>query len=129
MVLGLGAVWVSSRTTGLSTWWIGPEARPASVLVSVIPFVLPTAVVIGVLAGARHMAWLGLAASLSTAAVGIGDLNRVAAYGIVELALAAGGLLVTVAAFAGTYRRSPTGIDGADAGADRSDPAVDEAGR
>lgn len=129
MVLGLGAVWVSSRTTGLSTWWIGPEARPASVFVSVLPLVLPTAVVIGVLAGARHMAWLGVAASLATAAVGIGDLGRVAAYGIVELALAAGGLLVTLAAFAGTYRRAPISGAGTDADADRGDPAVDEAGR
>jgi hypothetical protein len=129
VVFGLGAVWVSSRTTGLSTWWIGPEARPASVLVSVIPFVLPTAVMIGVLAGTRHMAWLGIAASLATAAVGIGDLGRVAAYGIVELALAGGGLLIALAAFAGTYRRSPMGDDGADADADRGDPAVDEAGR
>ncbi|MFM7252504.1 MAG: hypothetical protein ACKO27_05500 [Ilumatobacteraceae bacterium] len=122
VVLGLGAVWVSSRTTGLSTWWIGPEARPASVFVSMLPFVLPLAVVIGVLAGARRIAWLGIAAALATAAVGVGDLGRVEAYGIVELVLACGGLLVSLAAFTGTYRRD----------ADRhrdGDPADDTAGR
>lgn len=108
VTVGLGAVWVSSRTTGMSTWWLGPEARPVSPLVNALPFVLPLAVVTGALLGARHMAWLGVLAAMATAAVGIGDLGRVAGYAVAELALAVGGLLVSLASRAGTYRTAPT---------------------
>src|SRR5690348_13406726 len=35
------AVWVSARTTGLSTWWLGPEADPKPFLLNLLPFVVP----------------------------------------------------------------------------------------
>ncbi|MFZ9628092.1 MAG: hypothetical protein ACO3C1_01925 [Ilumatobacteraceae bacterium] len=107
-VVSLAAVWVSSRTTGLSTWWLGPEARPASPVVTALPFVLPLLAVLAAFGGMRRASWIGVAASLATAAIAIGDLGRVAAYGGVELTVAAATLLVSVASFAGMYRAEST---------------------
>ena len=32
------AVWVSSRNTGLSTWWLGPESQPRFLLINLLPW-------------------------------------------------------------------------------------------
>ena len=39
---GFAAVWFSSRTTGLSTWWLGPESSP-SVHYNLVPFITQAA--------------------------------------------------------------------------------------
>lgn len=101
---GFVAVWVSSRNTGLSTWWLGPEVRPRPLVLSLVPLVLPIFVAVLAL---RRVAWVpfgGIVAAAASAAIGAGDLGRVNGYAAVELALAAGGLAVSLASFAGMYR-------------------------
>jgi hypothetical protein len=107
VVAGFAAVWYSSRITGFSTWWLGPESEPRFIGVSLLPFVAPLAMVAGGLRGARRLPLLGLAASAWCAAFGIGDLGRVNDYAAVELLIAAGAAAVSVASFAGLVRSIP----------------------
>jgi len=102
--LGFSVTWKASRDIGLSTWWLGPLGEPRPVYVTVLPFAAPSVVLAGVLGGVRHLPWLGLVAAAATAAVGVGDIGRVNDLAIVELALAAGGAAVSLAALAGRLR-------------------------
>jgi hypothetical protein len=110
IVLGFAAVWNSSVKVGLSAWWLGPRSAPRLILISLIPFVLPVAVVSAAIARMRYLPFLGIVASAATAAVAAGDLGRVPGIAAIEFALAAAGLAVSVAALSGMYRadRSPT---------------------
>jgi hypothetical protein len=104
---GFAAVWYSSRVTGFSTWWLGPETAPRFILVSLVPFVAPiTLAVLGFL-GARRLPWYGILGAAVTALVAWGDVGRVNGYAAVEFALAFGGLTVSVACFAGMLRAAP----------------------
>jgi hypothetical protein len=105
VVAGLAGVWYSARVTGFSTWWLGPEAEPRSIAVSLVPFVAPIAVALAGLRAARRLPLWGCLAAVATAAVGAADLPRVSGYGAAELVLAAAGLLVSTACFAGVLRR------------------------
>ena len=102
--LGFSSIWKASRDIGLAAWWLGPAGEPQPIFVTLLPFVAPAAMVIAVLNGTRSLPWAGLAAAASTAAVGVGDIGRVPGLAIAELALAAGGAAVSVAALAGRYR-------------------------
>ena len=104
VVAGFAAVWYSSRITGFSTWWLGPESEPRFIGISLLPFVGPLAMVAAALRGVRRLPWAGLVASLWCAAIGIGDLGRVNGYAAVELLLAGGGLAVSLATLAGLVR-------------------------
>ncbi|MEY4175061.1 MAG: hypothetical protein RI900_2226 [Actinomycetota bacterium] len=104
VVAGFAAVWYSARITGFSTWWLGPESEPRFIGISLLPFVAPLAMIAGALRGARRLPWAGIAASLWCAAFGIGDLGRVNGYAAVEFLLAGGGLVVSLATFAGLVR-------------------------
>ena len=98
------AVWVSSRTTGLSTWWLGPEATPRPFLVSLVPFVVPIGLAIAGLARRRWLPWLGIGGAVLMALIGVGDIDRVKGYAFVEIGIAGGALLVSAACFAGLLR-------------------------
>jgi hypothetical protein len=98
------AVWKVSRELGLSTWWLGPVGEPQPVFVLLLPFVAPSAMVLATLNNTRRLPWAGLLASAVTAAIGVGDLDRVVRLGIVELAIAGAGAAVSVASFSGLYR-------------------------
>lgn len=104
VVAGFAAVWYSSRITGFSTWWLGPESEPRFIGISLLPFVGPLAMIAAALRGVRRLPWAGLVASSWCAAIGIGDLGRVNGYAAVELLLAAGALAVSLASFAGLVR-------------------------
>lgn len=104
VIVGFAAVWYSSRITGFSTWWLGPESEPRFIGISLLPFVAPLAVASAGVRGARRLPWAGIAASVWCAAIGVGDLGRVNGYAAVELLLAAGGLAVSLASFAGLVR-------------------------
>ena len=106
VVLGLAAVWKSARTLGLSTWWLGPETEPNVVVVQVLPFLLPIALVAGTMRNVRHLPWAGIAVSVVVAVVAAFDIDRSAGIAAVEFGLAAAGLLVSVASMAGLYRRA-----------------------
>jgi hypothetical protein len=111
---GLAAVWYSSRTLGLSTWWLGPETEPRLIVVSLLPFVAPLALAIQALLQRPWLPWLGIGGAVITALVGVGDIGRVNGYASIELLLAAGGLAVSTACFAGMLRRP--GVEAAAAG-------------
>ena len=101
------AVWVSSRTVGLATWWLGPETEPRPVFVTLLPFVLPLALAAAAFAHARYLPWFGMAAAALQSVFGFGDLGTVQHLALVELLIAAGAFLLSVASLAGMFRRAP----------------------
>ncbi len=106
--VAFAGVWKVSRELGLSTWWLGPIGEPQPVFVLLLPFVAPVAMVVATL---NHVRWLpiaGLVASAVTAAIGLGDLDRVLRLGVVELAIAGAAAAVSIASFAGMYRVANT---------------------
>jgi hypothetical protein len=105
---GFIAVWYSSRVTGLATWWLGPEAEPRFLLVSLLPFAAPLGLCVLALSHRRWLPFLGIGGSVVTAIVGLVDLGHVRGYGVIELVLAAAGLGLSAASFAGMLRRDPT---------------------
>jgi hypothetical protein len=107
VAVGLGAVWSASRQIGLSTWWLGPPSDARPVVVSLLPFVAPVVAIAAAVGRTRFLPWIGLAAAVATAAVGIGDLDRVPRLAALELVIAACGAAVSVACLAGRYRAAP----------------------
>ncbi len=107
VVLGLGAVVKSSRTMGLSTWWLGPDADPNPIVLQLLPFVLPGIAIVLAFRNARFLPYAGLIAALALGAIAVGDVGRFDALAQVELASAGIGLLISIAAFAGVLRRDP----------------------
>jgi hypothetical protein len=106
VVIGMATVWYTSRTLGLSTWWLGPETAPRLFLVSVVPFVLPVAATVLIIRNRPFLPFAGLIAAAGTAAVGAGDISRVPGLAAVEISLAAAGAFVSVASLSGMYRRA-----------------------
>jgi len=104
VVLAWSAVWSVSVQLGHPTWWLGTRATPTSPLIRLAPFVGPVAIIIGAIVNLRRLAWLGVAAALVFGAYGIGDLGGRARLGLVEVAIAAAALVVSLAALTGTYR-------------------------
>ena len=104
---GFAAIWYSARITGMATWWLGPETAPRLVFVSLLPFVAPLGLTLMALTHRRWLPWFGIAGATITALVAVGDIGGPARYFAIEFALAAGGLLVSVASFAGMLRDAP----------------------
>ncbi|CAN5364589.1 hypothetical protein BH23ACT3_BH23ACT3_22990 [soil metagenome] len=103
--VAMAAVWTASRQLGLSTWWLGPTADPRPIFVNVLPFVAPLLFVASAMKRVRYLPWFGLVGAAATAVVGIGDFGRVRGFGLVELLIAAAAAAVSLASFAGMYRR------------------------
>lgn len=101
---GFAAVWYSARVTGMATWWLGPQAAPRSPLINILPFVVPITLTAMALTHRRFMPFWGILGAALTALVAWGDVGGPARYFVVEFALAAGGLLVSVASFGGMLR-------------------------
>jgi len=106
VILGIAAVWKSSRTLGLPLWWLGPEADPRPLPVQMIPFVLPALMIIASVRSLRHLPWFGIATALATIAIAVPDLDRHPGLASVEIALAIAGGLVSGASFAGVLVRA-----------------------
>ncbi len=104
---GFAAVWYSARITGMATWWLGPETAPRLVLVSLLPFVAPLGLTLMALTHRRWLPWFGILGAAITAGVAVADIGGPARYFAIEFALAAGGLLVSLASFAGMLRDAP----------------------
>ena len=99
-------VWKVSRELGLATWWLGAISEPQPIVVQLVPFVAPVAMVVAGMRNVRRLPWYGLLASGVCAAIAIGDLDRVRRLAFVELAIAAAGAVVSIASFSGVYRRA-----------------------
>lgn len=100
-ILGFASVWKSSRTMGLSTWWLGPAAEPRSIVIQMLPFVVPVLLVIAGSRHARFLPWWGVLGSLALGAVGAADLGRFQRLAAVELLIANAVLFISIASFAG----------------------------
>ena len=98
-----GAVWYSSRVTGLSTWWLGPETEPR-VMLTVIPYICPFLLAFMALRFTRYLPYYGIGGALVTAGIAAGEISGVPGYAAIEFALAGAGLAVSVACFAGMLR-------------------------
>jgi len=108
LVVGsLVAVWYSSRTTGLSTWWLGAPAEPRLILVNLFPFSVPLALCLGGLSGARRLPWYGIGGAVFLAVIAAFDIRRVPGYAAIEFLCAGAGLLISLASFAGMFRNGP----------------------
>ncbi|MCE9623619.1 MAG: hypothetical protein K8R99_14875 [Actinomycetia bacterium] len=102
------AIWFSSRNTGLSTWWLGPETEPRFILINLLPFAAPVAMCLMCQLALRWLPWFGIAAALAIAAIAVGDISRVPGYAVAEFTVAAGALLASLASFAGVLRSEPS---------------------
>ena len=98
-----GAVWYSSRVTGLSTWWLGPKTEPRYWF-HIVPFVAPFSLSFLALRYTRHLPWLGLVGAAIGAGIAAGDLADQPRYAAIEFALAGAGLVISLASFAGMLR-------------------------
>ena len=101
------AIWVSSRNTGLSTWWLGPETAPRLILLNLLPFVAPVTLSLLCQLAVRRLPWFSIAGALATAAIAAGDIARVPGYAVAEFAIAGGALLSSLASFSGVLRDTP----------------------
>jgi hypothetical protein len=95
---------------GLSTWWLGPPSDPQLVLIQLLPFVGPVAMIVMAARHARFLPYWGAIAGIVVCAIATGDLNRFERLGLVELIVGAAGAAVSIASVAGTVRSVP-GID------------------
>lgn len=125
VAVGFASVWVSSRTTGLSTWWLGPETAPRFILIWFVPFVAPLLLAASGYSQVRRLPIAGVVGAAVTALVAVGDLGRVNGYAAVEFTLAAGGLLVSIASVGGVYRVAGGAAAGADDGGAAPTSATD----
>ncbi len=104
VVLGLAAVVKTSRTMGLSTWWLGASGDPRVVFVQGLPFIPSVLVIIAACRNSRFVPVFGVIASALVALIAAGDIGRFDRLAIVQFVVAGGGLLVSVAACAGMVR-------------------------
>lgn len=100
------AVWVSSRTTGFSTWWLGPESAPRFVVLSSLPIMASLTLAGAAYSRTRWLPFTGSVVALALGGLAAGDIGRVNGYALVEATIAASALLISVASFAGMYRRT-----------------------
>jgi hypothetical protein len=107
VVLALAAVWNASVQLGLSTWWLGPRARPQPLGIRLSPFAAPVLMLLGTINQVRWLAWFGLGASAVIIGVGIGDLGHVASIAVTEILVGVASGAISLASLTGTYRRDP----------------------
>lgn len=100
------AVWYSSRVIGLSTWWLGPATDPQLILISLLPFTVPLALMTAGFTAQRWLPWWGIGGAFFVAAVAAFDISRVPGYAAIELGLALAGLFISIACSAGLFRRA-----------------------
>lgn len=103
--VGYIAVWKTSRELGLNTWWLGPIGDPSPPWVSFLPFLAPLTMVVLALNNVRGLFWFGLAATAVCAAIAAFDIADVPRLALVQFAIAAAALLVTLGGLAGRYRK------------------------
>ena len=104
IVVGNAAIWESSRVIGLSTWWLGADSEPRTLLIQLLPFYGPILVTVAAVSNWRYLPYFGIVAGLAGAAIGAGDLGRVRWLAIVELVLAASAVCISAASLVGMYR-------------------------
>ena len=99
------AIWVSSRQVGLSTWWLGPATDPQLILITLLPFTVPLALAAAGYTAQRWLPWLGIGGAAFVAVIAAFDVVRVPGFAAIEFGLAIAGLFISIACFAGLFRR------------------------
>lgn len=89
-----------------SVWWIGDRADPAPVVLALVPFLGPIAVIVLLARDLRGAAEMSVVASLATLAVAWGDRTNSPSAAVVMAALGVAALLLSIAAFSGRVRRA-----------------------
>lgn len=102
--VGLAMVARSSYVTGLGTWWVGPPGDQNNVLMIMLPFLVPLIMIVLVMSWSPRIPWYGIAGSVILGGVAVADIGYVKGYAVVEGALAACGLVVSVASLYGRYQ-------------------------
>ena len=100
------AIWVSSRQVGLSTWWLGPATDPQLILITLLPFTVPLALAAAGYTAQRWLPWWGIGGAAFVAVIAAFDVDRVPGYAAIEFGLAIAGLFISIACFAGLFRRA-----------------------
>ena len=100
------AIWVSSRQVGLSTWWLGPATDPQLILITLLPFTVPLALAAAGYTAQRRLPWWGIGGAAFVAVIAAFDVVRVPGYAAIEFGLAIAGLFISIACFAGLFRRA-----------------------
>jgi len=101
---GFAAVWYSSRLIGLSTWWLGPITDPQLILVTLLPFTVPLALMVAGYSAQRWLPWWGIGGSAFVAVIAAFDLPRVPGYAAIEFGMAIAALFISISCFAGVFR-------------------------
>ena len=99
------AVWKASEEIGIATWWLGPRSDPQPILIRLIPFLVATLFVILASYNVPRMPVIGLVGAAVLAAIAVPDLSRSTGLAMIEFAIAAAALLVSLASFTGMYRQ------------------------
>lgn len=102
------AVWKTSEEIGIATWWLGPGSDPQPAVVRLVPFAIPTALLLLVSCPLRKLPWMSLAGALVLALIAVPDFSRAVGLALIEMTIAAAAAVVSVAAFTGTYREPAT---------------------
>jgi hypothetical protein len=97
----------AGEVTGRAVWWFGPDTERQSMLLMVLPFVLPVAVVVMASQGARYVVEVSALATVSVAVTAWIDRDDAPGAAAITALVALAGLLVTLAALAGRARRAP----------------------
>lgn len=100
------SIWYSSRLIGLSTWWLGPATDPQVILISLLPFTVPLALAAAGWTAQRWLPWWGIGGAAFVAIIAVFDISRVPGFAVIEFGLAIAGLCLSVACFAGVFRRA-----------------------
>jgi hypothetical protein len=98
------AVWKTSRELGLSTWWLGPLGEPVGWYVSMLPFLVPIAMILLAVNNAKGLPWFGLVGAAWCAVIGLLDTGKVWRLGLVELGIAVAAGLAAVGSISGRLR-------------------------
>lgn len=101
VLLGFAAVAKTSRTLGLSTWWLGASAQPQIILIQMLPFVPGVLLVIGAARNSRFLPFTGIIGAIALAAIATADIGRFDRLALVQFVIAGGGLAVSIASLAG----------------------------
>jgi hypothetical protein len=111
VIVSFSAIWRSTRTMGLSTWWLGASSTPQPLVVQLVPFYIGIAMVVLGARSTRHLPYLGIVGALLLAGVAAGDIDRFHRLAAAEMIVAGAALLLSIATLAGLLRPADAASD------------------
>ena len=106
VLAGFGALWQAGRLAGIAPWWLGPETNLRPVYVIALPYVAPLIALVFGFVGSKWACFVGIAASIITAAFALGDLHF-PGLAVVDALIGICGLFVSIACLGGRMRAAP----------------------